>query len=82
MRESKIAAVNVAPSSDNGHFVHPENETVQVINLNEVTETFFVNGPSQLVTANHTTLVQNEEVLITCQMDFDAFEQVHRKSKD
>ena len=72
--------VNVAPSSDEGHFVEGAK---QVINLDEqVTESFFVEGPSQLVTKNHTTLEQKEDCLINCQVVFNPFQKMYERSRD
>ena len=41
-----VKKVNVAPSSDSGHYIE---KAKQVINLDEVNETFFVEGESFLV---------------------------------
>jgi len=72
--------VNVAPSSDEGHFVEG---AMQVVNLDtEVTESFFVEGPSQLVTKNHTTLEQKEDCLINCQMVYNPFEKMYERTRD
>ncbi len=71
--------VNVAPSSDEGHFVE---DAKQVIMLDEVTESFFVEGKSKLVTKNHTTLKQGESCLISCQVVFNPFTKLYEKSKD
>lgn len=70
---------NIAPSSDNGHYVHGAKN---VINLDEVNETFRVEGKSQLVTKNHTTLEMNEDCLITCQQVYDPFKQAFTRSRD
>lgn len=56
----KTAKINVAPSSTSGHFI---TKTNKVINLDNVNETFFVEEPAELVTQNHTTLVQKEKGL-------------------
>ena len=60
--EKKV--VNVAPSSTHGHFIE---DAEQVINLDNVNETFHVKGKSVLTTTNHTTLNIEEDYLITCQ---------------
>ena len=74
-----IKKVNVAPSSESGHYVEKAN---QVIGLDEVSETFFVKGKSQLVTKNHTTLQMPDDCLITCQVVYDPFEKGLRKAVD
>ena len=71
--------VNVAPSSDEGHYV--ENAT-NVINLDEVTESFKVSGKSILTTKRHTTLPIDEDCLIHCQLEYNPFKQMFEKSKD
>lgn len=79
MQTQKQATVNVAPSSDNGHFVK---DAKQVVMLDEVNETFRVKGASQLVTKNHTTLEMEEDCLITCQTVYDPFKEEFTKSRD
>lgn len=70
---------NVSPSSTEGHFVKGAKK---VINLDNVNETFRVEGKSELVTKNHTTLEMNEDCLITCQTVFDPFAASFVKSRD
>lgn len=74
-----IKKVNVSPSSTEGHFVH---DAKKVVNLDQVNETFFVEGKSSLVTKNHTTLEMNEDCLITCQMVYNPFLKAFEKSRD
>ncbi len=74
--ESKI---NVAPSSTSGHYI---TKTKKVINLDNVNETFLVEEPSELITENHTTLIQDEKGLITCQMVYNPFAKMFEKSYD
>ena len=74
-----LLEVNVAPSSSHGHFVKG---ATQVINLDKVNETFIVEGKSELVTNNHTTLKQEKTCLITCQVVLNPFSQMYEKSKD
>lgn len=71
--------VNVAPSSIEGHFVK---KAKNVVALDEINETFLVEGESELVTKNHTTLERAEDCLITCQTVYDPFKESFRKSKD
>lgn len=71
--------VNVAPSSDSGHYIE---KAKQVINLDEVNETFLVEGESDLTTKNHTTLKNQESCLITCQVVYDPFRKAFEKSRD
>lgn len=77
--KTKTRRVNVAPSSDEGHFVEGAE---QVVNLDEVNETFAVKGKAQLVTKNHTALPIEEDCLITCQQVYDPFKNIKVKSKD
>lgn len=71
--------INVAPSSDNGHFVEGAKS---VVNLDKINETFVVEGPSELTTAHHTTLEMNEDCIITCQVVFNPFSEFFEKSRD
>lgn len=77
--ETAIKKVNVSPSSNEGHFVKG---ATKVVDLDEVTESFYVEGESELVTKNHTTLQQKESCLINCQVVYNPFEQMFEKSKD
>ncbi len=72
-------AVLVAPSSSHGHYVKGAKK---VINLDEVNETFLVEGASVLETSNHTTLEMPEDCLITCQTVYNPFSKMYQKSKD
>lgn len=74
-----VIKVNVAPSSVEGHFVHDANK---VVNLDQLNETFLVEGKSSLVTKNHTTLEMNEDCLITCQTVYNPFIKAFEKSRD
>ena len=74
-----LKAINVAPSSVEGHYVEGAN---QVIELDSVNETFAVVGDAKLVTKNHTTLDLSEDCLITCQKVYNPFAKVFQKSKD
>jgi hypothetical protein len=71
--------VLVAPSSTHGHFVKGAKK---VINLDEVNETFLVEGASVLETSNHTTLEMSEDCLITCQTVYNPFTEMYNKSED
>lgn len=71
--------VNVAPSSSEGHFVEGK---CNVVNLDSVTETFKVDGPSKLVTKNHTTLEMEESCLIGCQVVYNPMSKRLEKSRD
>ena len=71
--------VNVAPTSTEGHYVEGAE---QVVNLDNVTETFFVKGKSKLVTKNHTTLNIEEPSLIICQVEYNPFSKMMQKAAD
>lgn len=71
--------INVAPSSTSGHYI---TKTQKVINLDKVNETFLVEEPAELVTENHTSLIQEEKGLITCQMVYNPFAKMFEKSYD
>jgi hypothetical protein len=79
MKTETLKRINVAPSSDEGHFIE---DAKQVIDLDVVNETFAVKGAAKLVTKNHTTLVIEEDCIITCQQVFDPFKNIRVKSKD
>jgi hypothetical protein len=71
---------NIAPSSDNGHYV--EGKNVQVIDLDATNETFVVNGKSTLTTKNHTSLDMAETCIVTCQQVYDPLKGAFEKSSD
>lgn len=73
-----ITGVNVAPSSTSGHYIQKANK---VVNLDEINETFFVEGDNELVTKNHTTL-ERSSCLITTQVVFNPFSKMFEKSID
>lgn len=74
-----VERVNVAPSSVEGHYVE---RAKNVINLDNVNETFHVEGGGVLTTKNHTTLEIKEDCLITCQTVYNPFQKSFEKSKD
>lgn len=74
-----VGTVNVAPSSTDGHFVKGAKN---VVNLDNVTESFFVEGSSELVTSKHTTLDQKDDCLISCQVVYNPFQKMFEKSRD
>jgi len=77
--KTTIEKVNVAPSSTEGHFVKGAE---QVINLDNVNETFLVKGKATLETKNHTSLQIEEDCLITCQVVYNPFAKMYSKSQD
>jgi hypothetical protein len=77
--ETAVKKVNVAPSSESGHYIEGAK---QVINLDEVNETFVVKGESKLTTKNHTTLIIPDDCIITTQVVYDPFKETFIKSKD
>lgn len=79
MNVAEKQLINVAPSSTEGHFVK---NARQVVMLDQVNETFSVDGPSKLVTKNHTTLEMEDDCLITCQTVYNPFAGVFEKSRD
>lgn len=66
-------------ASTEGHFVK---DARKVVALDEVNETYLVEGKSELVTKNHTTLQMEEDCLITCQTVYNPFAGVFEKSRD
>lgn len=72
---------NVAPSSVEGHFIENAKD---VINLDSVNETFFVESGKKTIlsTKNHTELEISEDCLITCQKVYNPFSKMFEKSKD
>lgn len=75
----KHVKTNIAPSSDSGHFVENANN---VIELDDVTEAFFVEGASILTTKNHTSLEMKDDCLINCQMVYNPFAKMYERSRD
>jgi len=77
---TEIKGVNVASKvSTSGHFIQ---DARKVVNLDEVKDTYFVEGKSKLVTKNHTTLHQERSCLITTQVVFNPFSKMFEQSKD
>ncbi len=72
-------SVLVAPSSTHGHFVKGAKK---VVNLDNVNETFLVEGASVLESQNHTTLEMPQDCLITCQTVYNPIEKIFEKSRD
>lgn len=77
--KTTMERVNVAPSSTEGHFIKGAKK---VINLDNVNETFLVEGPSILETKNHTSLEIKEDCVITCQVVHNPFTKLYEKSRD
>lgn len=71
--------VNVAPSSTSGHYVKNARKVVEIDNVNE---SFFVEGESELVTKNHTSLTSDSDTLITTQKVYNPFSKKFEKAKD
>jgi hypothetical protein len=62
--------INVAPSSTSGHYVE---EAEEVINLDEINETYYIKGRTKLSSKNHTTLIMEEDCMITCQRVYNPY---------
>lgn len=77
--KTTIERVNVSPSSTEGHFVKGAKNVVNLDNLNE---TFLVEGPSILETKNHTSLEMKEDCIITCQVVHNPWTKMYTKSRD
>lgn len=76
----ELKKVNVAPTSTAGHFVEKANN---VVNLDNINDTYLVEGKSILTTKNHTTLKQDFELcLITTQQVFNPYSKMFEKSID
>lgn len=71
--------INIAPSSTTGHFIE---KTTRVVEIDKVNETYYVEEPCELTTQNHTTLVSDDEGIITCQTVYNHFLGKSLKSKD
>lgn len=74
-----LSQVNVAPSSDTGHFVKGAD---QVVNLDEINETFWVDGSAEMVTENHTTLKVEGSSMVTCQQVVNPVTKMYEKVRD
>lgn len=72
--------VNVAPTSDEGHFVKGARNVIDL--EKEVTESFITEGKSTLVTKNHTTLNMDEDCLINTQVVYNPFSKMYEKVVD
>jgi hypothetical protein len=78
--EKELKGINVASKvSTSGHFVQ---EAINVINLDEIKDTYFVEGKSKLVTKNHTTLKQEKDCLITTQVVYNPLAKMFEQSRD
>lgn len=74
-----LKSVNVAPTSEAGHFVKGAE---QVIELDKVNETFDVKGASVLETKKHTTLEMQGDCTIFCQVVYNSKLKQLEKAKD
>lgn len=76
--KSKI--VNVAPSSTAGHFVK---KAKNIVNLDNINDTYLIEGPCEMITKNHTTLPMEKDMcLITTQQVYNPYSKLFEKSKD
>lgn len=75
----ELFKVNVAPSSEEGHFVEGAS---QVINMDMVNEVFDVKGASVLKSKKHTTLKMPEDCTIFCQVVYNSRLKTLEKAKD
>ena len=71
--------VNVAPSSTDGHYVSGAKNVVKIDDLNE---SFYVQGSSILESKNHTSLNMDDDCLITCQQVYNPLSKMFEKSLD
>lgn len=72
--------VNVAPTSDEGHYVEGARKVINI--EQEVTESFIVEGKSKLVTKNHTDIELDEDCLINTQVVYNPFSKMYEKVRD
>lgn len=75
----QFIGINIAPSSETGHFIQ---EATQVVNLDEIKETFLVEGKAKMVTKNHTTLEVQNGGLVTCQVVYNPFAEMFERVRD
>ena len=78
--ETKQLTVNVAPSSDEGHYVKGARKVVDI--EMDITESFVVEGKSTLETKNHTSIDLEEDCLINTQVVFNPFSKMYEKVVD
>lgn len=74
----KTKQINIAPSSTEGHFITTKN----VVEIDKINETFLVKETSDLISANHTSLVNQPAGIITCQTVYNPFTKLYEQSKD
>jgi|VirMetMinimDraft_7_1064189.scaffolds.fasta_scaffold39988_2 hypothetical protein len=74
-----VLTVNVAPTSEAGHFVKG---ATKVVMLDEINETFDIKGTSVLETKKHTTLVMEEDCTIFCQVVYNSKLKRLEKARD
>lgn len=79
MQTTIITGVNIAPDSTSGHYVQG---AIKVVDLDNIKQTYLVEGKSKLVTKNHTDLKLEESCLITTQMVYNPFAKMFEKSYD
>jgi hypothetical protein len=77
--ENVTEKVLVSPTSVAGHYVKGAKK---VVNLDNINETFLVEGAAVLETSNHTTLEMPTDCLITCQTVYNPFTEMYNKSRD
>lgn len=75
----EIKKVNVAVNSTEGHFVE---KAKKVVNLDEISETTFVEGSAELTTKNHKTLPLEADCLIVPQKVYNPYSKSLERSKD
>lgn len=76
--DSETLTMNVAPKSSVGHFV----KGTKTVVLDQVNEMFVTEGPSELVTKNHTTISVPHRTFIAPQQVVDPASQVRQRSMD
>lgn len=69
---------NVALKSSNGHYV----KKAKVVMLDKVNQMFATDGPSELVTKNHTTIKTDFRTFISPQQVVDPVSKIRRISED
>jgi len=77
---TKTQSVNVASKeSTSGHYAKGAKN---VVLLDNITETSFVEGDALLSTKNHTDLDMKSDCLITIQTVYNPFSKIFEKSRD
>ena len=80
MVKTKENKWNVSPSSEVGHYVKGARNVIDLDK--DITESFIVEGKSELVTKNHESIQLDEDCLINSQVVYNPYSKMYEKVVD